>query len=436
MGILKNNQEIALDGTTKMCKVIELLGAGGQGEVYRVVVEGKELALKWYFRNSPAVPHPNRLSALVKEGAPSERFLWPIQLVRDQNLKSWGYLMPLRPKNYQGLAALLSGRTNPAFNELCTAGIQLADGYGQLHRKGWCYGDISWGNVFFEPETGDVLICDNDNARTNRSKDPGGVWGTPLFMAPEIERKEVQPSKYTDQFSLAVLLFHMFMVGHPLLGKLYWQRLSSGADEPKLLHEMLGLKPLFIFNPDDQTNEPDDCQQFVNLYWRLYPKFLRDLFTRAFTIGLNDPGARVTESEWCFELARLQDNIVYCPCGTQNFYDGSRSEETRCWQTCCGKPIRLPYRIRIGSRTITLNHDRRLFSHHLNTTSDDSKTPVAEVTQNPKQPTQWGLKNMGNQKWVMTLPDTSVHDIEPGRSVILSKGKKVNFGNAEGEICA
>ena len=255
-------------------------------------------------------------------------------------------------------------------------------------------------------------------------------------MAQEIERKEVQPSKYTDQFSLAVLLFHMFMVGHPLLGKLYWQRLSSGADEPKLLHEMLGLKPLFIFNPDDQTNEPDDCQQFVNLYWRLYPKFLRDLFTRAFTTGLNDPGARVTESEWRLELARLQDNIVYCPCGTQNFYDGSRSEETRCWQTCCGKPIRLPYRIRIGSRTITLNHDRRLFSHHLNTTSDDSKTPVAEVTQNPKQPTQWGLKNMGNQKWVMTLPDTSVHDIEPGRSVILSKGKKVNFGNAEGEICA
>lgn len=83
-----------------------------------------------------------------------------------------------------------------------------------------------------------------------------------------------------------------------------------------------------------------------------------------------------------------------------------------------------------------LNRDRSLFPYHLDINNCDFELPVAEVTRNPKLLTQWGLKNMGKQKWVMTLPDTSVHDIEPGRSVILSKGKKINFGNIEGEIYA
>ena len=435
MGRLRVQQEIAIKGTKTVCKVLELLGYGGQGEVYRVVVDGKELALKWYDPNSQIVPDSDSLGTLVKEGAPNERFLWPIQLVGDQSSKNRGYLMPLRPKNFEVLTSLLSGRINLSFSDLCTAGIQLADAYAQLHRKGWCYGDISDRNVFLEPATGDILICDNDNVSTNRSK-VSVFPATPGFRAPEIERMEVrEPSSRTDQYSLAVLLFNMFMLGHPLLGKLYWQQLSPAIDAIKLLSDLLGWKPLFIFSSTDPSNEPDDCQRWVRDYWSLYPRFFRDLFTRTFTVGLNDPGARVTESEWRRDLARLQDNIIYCSCGTQNFYDPSLLGQAHCWRPSCGKAIRLPFRIRIGSRTITLNHDRRLFPHHLNTTSYDFKTPVAEVTQNPKHPAQWGLKNMGSQKWVMTLPDTSVHDIEPGRSVILSKGKKINFGNVEGEIC-
>jgi hypothetical protein len=39
---------------------------------------------------------------------------------------------------------------------------------------GYSYRDISFGNLFFDPDTGDVLICDNDNVSAN-GKDMSGV---------------------------------------------------------------------------------------------------------------------------------------------------------------------------------------------------------------------------------------------------------------------
>lgn len=63
--------------------------------------------------------------------------------------------------------------------------------------------------MFFDPDTGDVLICDNDNVSAN-GIDNSSVYGTPRFMAPEIVMGQAKPSRNTDLYSLAVLLFYMF----------------------------------------------------------------------------------------------------------------------------------------------------------------------------------------------------------------------------------
>ena len=62
--------------------------------------------------------------------------------------------------------------------------------------------------MFFDPDTGDVLICDNDNVSAN-GIDNSSVYGTPRFMAPEIVMGQAKPSRNTDLYSLAVLLFYM-----------------------------------------------------------------------------------------------------------------------------------------------------------------------------------------------------------------------------------
>ena len=68
-------------------------------------------------------------------------------------------------------------------------GHQLADSFLRLHTEGLCYRDISLGNVCFDPETGDTLVCDNDNVGID-GLSSGAVIGTKRFMAPEIVRRE------------------------------------------------------------------------------------------------------------------------------------------------------------------------------------------------------------------------------------------------------
>ena len=81
------------------------------------------------------------------------------------------------------------------------------------------------------------------------------VKGTGPFMAPEILRDEKLPSTVSDLHSLAVLLFYLFVHGHPLLGvradSAYAWDDGAHISETELLVHNFGLKPLFVFDPDD-----------------------------------------------------------------------------------------------------------------------------------------------------------------------------------------
>jgi serine/threonine protein kinase len=112
----------------------------------------------------------------------------------------------------------MTRRIEPTFRALATAGLNLSHNYLLLHSQGLCYRDISFGNAFFDPDNGDVLIADNDNVSVDGAG-ALGVLGTPRFMAPEVVRGDALPSTQTDLFSLSVLIFYMLMVAHPLEGE-------------------------------------------------------------------------------------------------------------------------------------------------------------------------------------------------------------------------
>ena len=437
--ILKPKQTVQTETTGLPCTVEQFLGSGGQGEVYRANLGGQPVALKWYFpyylQYDPRLRE--RLETAIDSGPPSDRFLWPMELASVPDVPGFGYVMPLREPRYKGIVDLMTRRIEPTFRTLATAGFELAHSYLQLHAKGLCYRDINFGNVFFDPDTGEVRICDNDNVDVD-GKGKGGVKGTARFMAPEIVRDEAEPSTDTDLFSLAILLFYMFMIHHPLEGK---KELAIKCLDLPAMTKLYGTEPVFIFDPDEDSNQPvRGYHDNALAFWPLYPQFLRDLFTKAFTDGIRDPqNGRVRESEWRAAMVRLRDSIVYCAhCGAQNFHDAyalkaSGGKPGPCW--ACNKEIRLPPRIRVENDVVMLNHDTQLFPHHV----DDQKMydfsqPIAAVTQHPKDPSIWGLKNLSNEKWVITTADGAIKDVDPGRSASLAVGMKVNFGKTEGEI--
>lgn len=412
------------------------LGGGGQGEVYRAALDGQPVALKWYFPEQATPAQQQTLAALVHQGPPSPAFLWPMELTLAPAVPGFGYVMPLREPRFKGLVDLMKRRIEPSFRALTTAGLHLAHAFLELHAKGLCYRDISFGNVFFDPATGAIQVCDNDNVAIDGAGS-GGVLGTPRFIAPEVVRGEAAPSTQTDLFSLAVLLFYLFHIHHPLEGR---REAAIKCFDLPAMNRLYGTEPLFVFDPHDDRNRPvPGLHDNALAYWPLYPQFLRDAFLEAFTAGLRDPHARVRESAWRATLAQLRDAILYCGhCGAENFYDGDAlraggGQPGACWS--CRHPVTLPYRLRLGRDIVMLNHDTELFPHHLDPHRRyDFAQPLAVVRQHPQNPQVWGLHNRAPGKWVTTAPDGTVRDVEPGRSVTLAAGVKIHFGPVDGEV--
>lgn len=433
--LLTRGTRLTAEASAQTCVVESLLGSGGQGEVYRGTLEGASLAVKWYYPPSATPAQRKTLSRLVEKGPPSPRFLWPLDLVSVPGRREFGYLMALREDRFHGMPDLLRRRFVPTFTALTTAAAQLAGSFLDLHAEGLCYRDISLGNVFFDPRRGDVLICDNDNCAVEG--EPTGILGTPDFMAPEVVRGEALPSTNTDLFSLAVLLFMMLMNHHPLSGR---RELAIRCLDLPAKTKLFGTDPLFIFDPSDDSNRPDPVEQANALtFWEMYPAFVRALFVQAFTNGIVDSShGRVRESTWRESMLRLRDLVMYCSCGASNFHDpesesGSDDSRRPCWN--CQRLLRLPARLRLGKAFVMLNHDTKLFPHHVDRERRfDFSEVVAEVVRHPTSPDLWGLKNLTSGTWTGTNLAGVVRQVDPGRSVSLVRGTHIDFGKVQGEI--
>jgi DNA-binding helix-hairpin-helix protein with protein kinase domain len=418
------------------CEIKELIGTGNQGLVYRVVLNGQEYALKWYFSKCATKRQQAAVELLIQKGPPNDRFLWPLDIALCQGFSGFGYLMPLREPRYRGMAELMNREIDPTFRTLTHTGVDLADSFLRLHSLGLCFSDISFGNIFLDPDTGEVKLCDNDNV-TLDGEGVDGVLGTPRFMAPEIVGGHSRAGVATDLHSLAVILFYLFMIHHPLEGR---KEREIACMDLKAMQKLYGPDALFIFDPKHGANRPaPGVHNNAALFWNLYPSYVRDIFTRAFTEGLRDPGARVKESEWRTVFTQMRDQIFYChKCGAENFltHDGEGPApvaDPPCW--ACGEIPIPPMRLRLPTHSVVLNQDTLLYAHHLDEDRRNDYTEVmAEMVPHPQKPNVWGLKNISQQTWVSTGASGKGVEVATGRSVSLVPGLRIRFGNVEGTI--
>ena len=437
MNTFRPGQTVWLEIAGERCEIRDLIGSGGQGQVYHTSIHGQDCALKWYFPHSATEPQRTAIERLIHKGPPNDRFLWPLDIAVCQGLPSFGYLMPLRDPRYRGMAELMSREVDPTFKTLTTMGLELADSFLRLHSLGFCYSDISFGNIFFDPVTGEISICDNDNVAVD-GEGFSDVLGTPRFMAPEIVREEARPNIGTDLYSLAVILFYMFMVHHPLEGRR--EREINCLDLPAM-KKLYGTEALFIFDPKHGANRPvAGVHNNATIFWNLYPGYVRDIFTRAFTEGLRDPGARVRESEWRTVFTRMRDQIYYCHnCGAEIFLtDEGDSPDPLPPQTCwfCHETPATPMRLLLGRHAMVLNQDTLIYAHHLDANRrNDYSEIMAEMVPHPTRPDIWGLKNTSGQTWT-TVPPSGAPTVEvpSGRSVSLVPGLRIRFNTTEGTI--
>lgn len=438
MEIFKSGQTIKTSSGVNI-KILQYIGGGGQGEVYKVDVYDKVYALKWYY---PSVSQNQKdtLRQLLEKDCPDESFVWPMEMVELENdNSSFGYVMEFMSNDYKSLVSLMRRDINLTYKNLIKACFNLVNAFHNLHSSGFCYKDISFNNIYINPSNGKLKIIDTDNIEPNN----GGsavVLGTPRFMAPEIVVGASKPNIQTDLHSLAVLLFYMLMWSHPLEGEK--EARIRCLDNPAM-RKLYGEEPVFIFDPNDSSNRPvRGIHDNAIIFWNIYPKFLKDAFTQNFTEGLKNPSKRIREPQWKDIIVRLYDSVLYCQdCGATNFYDEEKikkSEPIICWK--CKKKVILPPRLKLINHSkynhpIMLNSDTQIFKHHLSNNEEiDLYNPVGEVSRHPSNPLIWGIKNLSDSVWNIKNQKNEYKEVPPGRSFTINTGIVVNFGEVEGEI--
>jgi DNA-binding helix-hairpin-helix protein with protein kinase domain len=439
---LETGQKIKGENQNTTFTVRKKLGEGTQGEVYLVEGTSGSFACKWYKPAQATEIQKSSIRALVRSGPPrgaaGDRFIWPLDLVTTAGSPLFGYTMRLiDTARFATLGEVQAhAKPVPSFSALCTISYQLANSYRALHLNGYCYRDIADGNLMFDPRTGDVLICDNDNVGINRQSQ-SQIWGTMEYMAPELVRGERDPSTETDLHSLAVLLFHLWVWHHPLHGEMEF-RLRVWDLPAK--RKVYGEQPLFVFHPTDTRNRlPEDPDySTAKKRWQYCPASLRVMFTRAFTTGLAEPKRRVTEGEWQREFLQLRDSIVQCgSCHAENF-DEYRGAPSRCWH--CGIPVpphpKLAVRHAAGIHYLTLSEGTKILKRHLSTPwqEEESDIPLGEVTRHPQQPGVWGIRNLSPQSWKAIPAGGEPVEIPPQKAVPLNPGFRIIIEGSEVEI--
>ncbi len=215
-------------------RVLQLLGSGGMGVVYKAedLKLGRQVALKLLpeelardvgaferlqreARAASALDHPN-ICSIYQFGEHEGQPFIVMQLLEGQTLRDW-------------IAAASPQSTASRVEKLVEFAIQIADGLQAAHEKGIIHRDIKPANIFITTR-GQAKILDfgvakfqdgglqelgpaEEPAATRRNADPhltltGASLGTPSYLSPEQIRGEKLDAR-TDLFSFGLVLYEM-----------------------------------------------------------------------------------------------------------------------------------------------------------------------------------------------------------------------------------
>lgn len=444
---LKIGDEVEMEYGGK-AKVLKVIGSGGQGIVYLVEYNSMQWALKWYDVDKIKRPKEFRqnIQNNITDGAPSNKFLWPKYLTKENQDGTFGYIMELKPSSFDSFVDILntyklvidplSGRAvkkTVRFSSLyamITAVINIVNAFRQLHRAGKSYQDLNDGGFFINVDTGAILVCDCDNIAPDGSN--FGIGGKPGYMAPEVVRGIAKPDVQTDKYSLAVVLFKLLFRGDPMEGEKVVKDICL-TETSELRH--YGQNAVFVYDPDDTSNRPvRGIHDNVIKFWRLYPDYIRDAFTKSFTEGINKPNKRIIENEWQKLFIRLRSEIIMCGCGRTNF--------TSMFQKISDKTYKCP---KCGMEFATLGFSNRayrmplyvgckFYECELDPDSDDFLTVAGELVENKINPGVIGIRNCSSRIWKVKCPDGNFYDIEPGKGFPIWNGLEIDFGKIKAQI--
>ena len=435
---MKFNKGESFELNDTKVEILDLLGEGGQGEVYLVKMGKEKLAFK-YYKEIPSDDFKYNLKNNIAKGSPSSNFLWPKEYIEFTD-DSCGYLMDLRASNYVSFVSYLTGKNQ--FKNLRTMlnwCIELVKSFKLLHERGYSYQDLNDGSFFLDPETGKLLICDNDNVTADKRS--LGVLGKMRYMAPEIVRGDKDkatgdrqmPDTHSDRFSLAIILFLALCKGNPFEGECLKKYVI--VDE-KAEYEMFGSNPVYVYNEKDASNRPIRGYHtaVLNRYPYL-PSYIKSAFHRTFVDGLVDrENGRTTELEWLKLLCKYRDELITCSCGKEFIYGFMEKKHNDKCPYCKKETRRFCY-LHIGKNRILLEPNKLIYEIHIDKYSSNYNLAIGRVIVNKNNPGLWGIQLQVNEDVLIKDKNGNEKTIAKDGIIPIVNGLKIKFNEtAVGEI--
>jgi len=226
-------------------QVIEELGHGGMGKVYKVFDRetDSKVALK-----------------LIKPGVAAdkntiERFRNELKLARDISHKHIcrmydlgrdgdDYFITMEYVPGEDLKSFIRRARRLDIGTAIAVAKQVCEGLAEAHRAGVVHRDLKPSNIMIDRD-GDAKIMDFGIARSLRKKGitgPGVVIGTPEYMSPEqVEGKEAD--QRADLYSLSIILYEMVTGAVPFDGETAFaiglKHKSEPPENPKTLNPQI-----------------------------------------------------------------------------------------------------------------------------------------------------------------------------------------------------
>ncbi len=208
-------------------KVLEEIGRGGMGVVYRAIdtTLGREVALK--VLGSGAAREPEQERRLKQEARAAASLAHPsVSVVYEIDEAEGATFIAMELVRGRPLAALLAGTPLEPVRALDLA-IEIAEGLAEAHARGVVHRDLKPKNVMLT-ESGHAKIIDFGLAKLLRPRppfesgadtpawgdtDPGRILGTAAYMSPE-QVRGAEVDARSDLFAFGALLYEM-LSGEP-----------------------------------------------------------------------------------------------------------------------------------------------------------------------------------------------------------------------------
>jgi serine/threonine protein kinase len=249
-------------------KLIELIGEGGFGSVYRArdtklqtevalklvdLPGGRELRPAGALKEARLLARVRHSNVVTVHGAD----------IVDGRVGIWMQLI-----EGQTLATLLRGNGPFGAHEAALIGVDLCRALAAVHAAGLIHGDVKTRNVMREAGGRIVLMDfgtgrDLSALRLHGARDDAA--GTPLYLAPEVFDGQPQ-SRVTDTYGLGVLLYHLVTNEYPVKGQT-----QAEVEEAHRRNERTNLRDA----------RPDLPQSFVALVERALSRDPGDRFQTA-----------------------------------------------------------------------------------------------------------------------------------------------------------